>query len=465
LKSVEEIAEILEVTPQLIRKRIRDGILKADRVGNTWVIDPNQLDSQEVLFNVAKDVKNQKAKLKPKKKKPICLSFFSGAMGLDIGLEQAGFQTLLACEIEPSARKTILLNKPKIGLIDDISNFSAEEISKHAGLRPNDEIDLVAGGPPCQAFSTAGKREGFNDARGNVFLTYIDRILELRPRYAMIENVRGLLSASLKHRPHSKRGFGYPPLTPEEEKGGALWHIIKLLRKGGYSVSFNLYNAANFGAPQKRERIILMCSRDGDRIPHLEPTNSENGEHGLSPWITFQDVAPIDVEHEHLNFNEKRLKYYRMLGPGQYWKHLPEELQKEAMGKSYYAGGGKTGFFRRIAWDKPAPTLVTHPTMPATDLAHPEEDRPLSVQEYKRIQQFPDNWEIFGTTVEKYKQIGNAVPVGLGYAAGNLLIKHMNKEEILSIDGFRYSRYNGTDDESFEAKMKEKEYKEPELFS
>jgi DNA (cytosine-5)-methyltransferase 1 len=462
MKSVEELSDKLSVTPQLIRKRIRDGIIKADLVGKTWVLDEKQFDNPELLFSIIPTPNDQVNKEKPKRNKPICLSFFSGILGLDLGIEKNGFQTLLACEIDGNARKTILLNRPNIGLINNIENYSAKQIKQYAGI-DNEEIDLITGGPPCQAFSTAGKREGFGDSRGNVFLTFIDRILELKPKYAIIENVRGLLSAPLQHRPHNKRGFGYPPLTPEEEKGGALLHIIKKLRAGGYSVSFNLYNSANFGTPQKRERVIILCKRGKEKLPYLNPTHSENNDFGLKNWTTFLDVYPNSDEPETLKFPEKRLKYYRMLKPGEYWKHLPEEVKPIAMGKSFFAGGGKTGFFRRLAWDKPSPTLVTNPTMPATDLAHPTEDRPLSVQEYKRIQQIPDEWIIFGKTVEKYKQIGNAVPFNLGVAAGKVIsndIKGLHEDQVLNFD---YSRYKQTDDVSFLEKMSNK-IVQPRLF-
>ena len=164
--------------------------------------------------------------------------------------------------------------------------------------------------------------------------------------------------------------------------------------------------------------------------------------------MTFkQAVKDLNTdEQEFIKFPEKRLKYYRLLTAGENWKSLPEELQKEAMGKSFYSGGGKTGFLRRLAWNKPSPTLVTHPAMPATDLAHPDDNRPLSVAEYKRLQQFPNKWEIEGSLLDKYKQIGNAVPVGLGYAIGKHLLKLMNGEEIQNFDGFKYSRYNRTSD-------------------
>jgi DNA (cytosine-5)-methyltransferase 1 len=111
-----------------------------------------------------------------------------------------------------------------------------------------------------------------------------------------------------------------------------------------------------------------------------------------------------------------------------YWKYLPEELQREALGKSYFSGGGKTGFLRRLAWDKPSCTLVTAPNMPATDICHPTERRPLSIEEYKRIQQFPDHWEVCGSLKDQYRQIGNAVPVGLGEAVGRAILRHMAGE-------------------------------------
>lgn len=120
------------------------------------------------------------------------------------------------------------------------------------------------------------------------------------------------------------------------------------------------------------------------------------------------------------------------------------------MGKSYYLGGGKTGFYRRLAFDKPSPTLVTHPAMPATDLCHPIEDRPLSVEEYKVIQGFPLDWKIHGSILEQYKQIGNAVPIALGEAIAKTIINHMNgiQEEIPT--GFKFSRYLNTDEVSWE---------------
>ena len=138
-------------------------------------------------------------------KKIKALSFFSGAMGLDIGLEKAGIDVILTCESEKFIRETIKLNRPKIKVLEDINNYSAKEIRIEAGLKPKEKIDLIVGGPPCQAFSTAGKRLSINENRGVVFLKYLELIKELNPTYFVIENVRGLLSVPLKHVPHNKR--------------------------------------------------------------------------------------------------------------------------------------------------------------------------------------------------------------------------------------------------------------------
>jgi DNA (cytosine-5)-methyltransferase 1 len=386
-----------------------------------------------------------------KNKELISLSFFSGCLGLDLGLEKAGIHQILACDFDKNCRNTIQSNKPNLPIISDISKYEANDIRKISGLKKGQFPTLIVGGPPCQAFSTAGKRQSFKDPRGNVFLKYIQLIDDLQPEYAVIENVRGLLSASLLHRPIDERTNRHPPLSNDELPGSALYFVLKWLKKIGYEVSFNLYNSANFGVPQVRERVILIASKNGVRVPYLQPTHSDDKSFGLKKWVTFKEAVSglKEKDMNYVNYSEDRLKYFRLLTSGQYWKHLPtEKLIKEALGKSYTAGGGKTGFLRRLAWDKPSPTLVTSPIMPATDLAHPEKERPLSIQEYKRIQQFPDNWIIEGKLVDQYKQVGNAVPVGLGEALGKTLINNINgsviNDEIFK--NFKYSRYKNTDE-------------------
>lgn len=454
--STKEASFMLKISEQHVRTLCRDKQLQAIRVGRSWIIDQNSVKEYGFLSAhvVAEDhpayinKKNNK-----QKKKPIALSFFSGAMGLDLGLEKAGFNIRLACENDKFCRQTIALNKPDIALLGDINDYSVSDILKNAGLTSKDDIDLIVGGPPCQAFSTAGKRNGLNDERGNVFLKYLDIALEIKPKYIVIENVRGLLSCPMQHRPHDKRGTKFPDLSLDELRGGALNFILDRLRSSNYSYSFNLYNSANFGTPQVRERVIIVCSRDGKNPPYIVPTHSQNGEFGLPKWRTFKNAVQNIKECTHLNFPEKRLQYYKLLKNGQNWKNLPIDLQKKALGKSFEAGGGKTGFLRRLAWDKPSPTLVTHPAMPATDLAHPEKDRPLSLEEYKRIQEFSDTWKLAGPLIQQYKQVGNAVPLSLGNALGKLIISLINNENIPSFPEFKFSRYRKTTSIEWEAEF------------
>lgn len=416
------------------------------------MISENRLRKMKAVAKKTSTARRNGSRLDVKKSDLIALSFFTGAMGLDLGLERAGIHTILASEIDEKAVTTIKENRPKLPVIGDIMEHTATSIRSAAGLSENQKVDLIFGGPPCQAFSTAGKRQSFEDVRGNVFLKYIELILSLRPRYAVIENVRGLLSAPLVHRPHSERGAGFAALTDDEQQGGALHYILGQLRQAGYGVSFNLYNSANYGAPQIRERVVILCSRDGCRLPYLNPTHSEDGKFGLKPWRTFRNaVSSLPAEPcDFVRFPEKRLRFYRMLKAGQNWRDLPKDLHREAMGQSYFAGGGKTGFYRRLSWDKPSPTLVTHPAMPATDLAHPEEDRPLSVQEYKRVQEFEDSWKLCGSLIDQYRQIGNAVPTSMGLAIGTAILAHDAGIVLKNPVGFPYSRYRVTDEASWE---------------
>lgn len=441
----EAAAVRLGVSVQRVRGLCRNGTLAARKIGATWLIDASSLSRYE-LASAHRVAEDHPSYAITGSRRPTALSFFSGAMGLDLGIERAGFDIRLACEVDKYCRQTIALNRPQMALIGDIHSYRPDEILAFAGVSRADDIDLIVGGPPCQAFSTAGKRNGFNDQRGNAFLTYLDIALDLRPRYLVIENVRGLLSCPMNHRPHHLRGADFPELALDELPGGALNFVLSQIAKAGYACSFNLYNAANFGTPQVRERVVIVCSRDGKKPPYLEPTHAQDGLHGLKKWRTFRQAVKGLRQHHHLTFPEKRLRYYRMLDPGQNWRDLPEALQREALGKSYFAGGGKTGFLRRLAWDEPAPTLVTHPAMPATDLAHPEELRPLSVEEYKRVQEFPDDWQLAGPLIQQYKQIGNAVPASLGLAIGTLVRKLLDSRQVQSLADFSYSRYRNTND-------------------
>lgn len=438
--SVEEVARQLKMSKQYARRIMKCGKLKSINKNGSWYTTQKDINSFLATEDYVIDPEDRirKSSALPK---IIALSFFSGAMGLDIGIKNAGIQPLLACEINKNARATIVTNDSNIGLIGDIWKCSPERIRKYARIPKNKKIDLIFGGPPCQAFSTAGKRKGFSDARGNVFIRYLDIICEMKPKYAVIENVRGLQTTKAVLEDTN----GIPV------KGGVLHYATKRLTEAGYTVSFELYNAANFGAPQKRERFVIIAKLGNTKVPYLTPTNSEHGEFGLPLWKTIGD-AIIDIQSKKMHFVEipkTRRDWFKKIPEGGNWKSLSDEDQHKAMGNKYFMSGGKTGFFRRLSFNQPSPTLVTVPTMPATELVHPTELRPLSIEEYARIQGFPDNWIFRGKILEKYKQIGNAVPIKLGEAIGKTIINDMNGINDNHFNHFKYSRYLNTSDTSF----------------
>ncbi len=372
------------------------------------------------------------------------ISLFSGAMGLDLGIEKVGFKIRVCVEKDKWAAQTIRANTSIPVIERDINDVPTDEILAAAGIGRQD-VTLVIGGPPCQAFSTAGKQKGFADFRGNVMLQYLRVVRDIMPEFFIMENVRGLQSAKLNSVPAEYAE--YEPI--KDVKGSAFHFMVAEFRKLGYSISHALLNAANYGVPEKRERIVVIGHR-GERVPIPSPTHSENGEFGTKKWNTLRSCIG-DMEHRtDLHYTELRkrsLPYMKILKEGQNWRNLPEDMAMQAMGKAYFLSGGKTGFLRRLKFDEPSPTLVTSPTMPATLLCHPTQLRPLSIEEHARIQQFPDSWTFNGRLETIYKQIGNAVPVGLGQAVGQQIMRFINGQTSANEEArnkIPYSRYKNT---------------------
>ena len=439
-----QVADLLGTSTATVSRWLRNGELPSLRCGARHVFEPRVIKEWMRKQNLAPAPVDHP--VRKTSDGPIALSFFTGAGGLDLGMERAGLSARLLCENMREARMSIGVNWPNKALVGDITSLNGTNVRHMARLKHNDDIDVVFGGPPCQAFSTAGARRAFDDPRGNCYLAYIDLASQLRPRYLVIENVRGLLSTAY-------------PLIPggKPVHGGALKIILNKLDAMGYGVSFNLYDAANFGAFQHRERVVLIAKRDGTKCRYLTPTNSDDPKWGLPKWRTFRQ-AVIDIEDKVQHYaplREDRLEWLRMVPEGGCWTSLPNNIQEEAMGKAYRLGGGKTGFHRRIAWDKPCPTLVTTPTMPATLLGHPTADRVLSIEEYKAVQGFPPDWFIAGRISDVYRQIGNAVPVQLGEAIGRTILADMTGEPINNhFKSFPFSRYKNTSDKTWEVSTK-----------
>ncbi len=361
---------------------------------------------------------------------------------MDIGIENAGFHISVCVEFDKLACETIKLNTKTPLIPTDINKVTTKEILNAAGLKKN-EVDLIVGGPPCQAFSTAGARRSMNDFRGNVIINYLRVVNEIRPKFFVLENVRGIYSSAIHFVPGE---YGNEYDNVKNLKGSVLWFLNNEFKKMGYSINFTLFNSANYGVPQIRERLVMFGHR-GERIPLPTPTHTESGIETGHKWVTIKDAFKglNESEMDYIELSDKHKFYLKELSAGQNWKNLPKSDQKKAMGKSYGLQGGKTGFYRRLSFNKPSPTLVTSPSMPATMLAHPTKLRPLSIQEYARIQQFPDTWKFAGKIRDIYKQIGNAVPVGLGEMIGNTIKRFSNNqlpETEESNNHIPYSRYN-----------------------
>jgi DNA (cytosine-5)-methyltransferase 1 len=237
-----------------------------------------------------------------------------------------------------------------------------------------------------------------------------------------MENVKGLLSSAIKHRPLKERSKA--PLEPEERPGSVFVVIRNTFEELGYKIDYGILDACHYGVPQFRERLIILGSRDHEDIFLPVPTHFQIHQEESFRWRTLRQAIE-DLEGNPgpcACFSVERMKYLRHVPMGGNWRNLPEHMVQDAMGGAYESGGGKVGFYRRLDYDQPAPTLVTSPVQKATMLCHPTQDRPLSVREYARIQQFPEEWIIEGNISDCYRQIGNAVPVGLGRAIGKALL-------------------------------------------
>lgn len=361
------------------------------------------------------------------------ISLFSGAMGLDIGLAKAGLNVVIGQDFDASCVKTMRANRHKV-LEGDIREIEPQQLLSLTGLHIGEPF-LICGGPPCQPFSTAGKRLGINDPRGSLFMDFIRMIDYIRPRFFVMENVKGIMSAPLKHVPLAERD----DKDPEQRLGTVLDVILSEFNKLGYKTVYGVLDAVNYGVPQFRERFVLIGSRDNEDIFLPIPTHFQMHQNQEYQWKSVRSVIE-DLEFdsgECATLSDERLKFLKMVPEGGNWRDLPEDIIPIAMGGAYTSGGGKVGFYRRLSYDQPSPTVVTSPVQKATMMCHPTKNRPLSVKEYARIQQFPDNWIFTGTTAAKYRQIGNAVPVGLAEAIGKAVIAVADKSAVIETKRFR----------------------------
>lgn len=386
LLNVHDTSKLIGVSPDTIRRWDKQGLIKAKRSElNHRLFD---LDEVKRIHNqvsgngVGAEYKILKTN---KKTRYSVIELFAGAGGTALGMENAGLNHVLLNEFDRDCVLTLKKNKPKWNIIhDDIANIDFK----------NMKADIVQGGFPCQAFSFAGKKLGFNDIRGNLFFEFARCVKEVKPKIAVGENVKGLL----KH-----------------DNGRTLETMEGIIRKLGYKVKHKLVRSQYLDIPQKRERLIIIAIRKDLNIPFVFPKEKDY-------IISLRQALKNCPKSNGQEYPERKKKILELVPPGGYWKDLPIKLQKEYMQSSFFMGGGKTGMARRLSWNEPSLTLTCSPAQKQTERCHPGETRPLNVREYARIQTFPDNWDFVGSTGSQYKQIGNAVPVNLGYHVGKCLI-------------------------------------------
>lgn len=356
------------------------------------------------------------------------VSLFSGAGGLDAGLEAAGWRALAQVEIDHDAAETLRLaarrreakGEPPTSVIEaPVAEVSPSELRQRLGVRRG-ELGLVAGGPPCQPFTTHGRRRSINDERAaSTWPSYLDFVDEFDPRAILIENVDGLLSAALRHRALLERGRNAEPLADDERKGTFLRWLLQELTSRGYTVSWGVAEAADYGAPQFRQRAILLGVQ-GSEPCYLPPAT--HGGVGQPDFVNLkQALVGIEALGAIQPLSARKRAVYAQIPPGGNWRDLSEEMQRETMGQAHFATGGKSGWWRRLDWESPSATILGMPDHSSTALVHPDEVRCLSVYECAAIQTFPSDYAFAGSGRSQYQQIGDAVPCVLGQALGNHL--------------------------------------------
>lgn len=344
------------------------------------------------------------------------VELFSGAGGLSVGLERAGFEVVVANEIEPDFAKTFSDNHPRARMVsDDIRRVPAKKLIEGLGIeRPC----LVSGGPPCQGFSTVGSKDR-NDPRNALFLEYLRVVDELSPDYVLFENVPGF-KTMYSGEIHST--------------------LLRSLASLGYATVGGVLDASDFGLPQVRMRTIIVGWRRGlppvsmpspthfppaslplgasskvtvlDAISDLPPlrAGSSSSTYLCSPLNDYQrsmrSGSPLLSEHSASNYGKVMLERFRLIPPGGSVSDLPARLRP----RSYFANT-----YARLHADRPAPTITRNFGTPSSSRCiHPSQDRALSTREGARLQGFPDSYQFQGSKCSKNLQIGNAVPPVFG---------------------------------------------------
>lgn len=366
---------------------------------------------------IRKSIKPEKTMQMPRRKiKNAVISLFTGAGGMDLGLEEAGFNTAVCVEFNPIFRETIKKNKPEWRPIDefngDITKISTKLILEKAGLKVG-EAALVVGGAPCQPFSNMGSGLGVKDARGTLFQDFIRVVKEAKPKGFIFENVEGLTQS--KHK-----------IVVET--------LEKAFRDIGYSVGSNVLLAADYGVPQKRKRLFVIGCRDDVKPEFPKATHAKKPSDGLMPWVTvkeaFSKLTKEDYRKSHclsMNHSPEMLNKMSRVPAGGNFKDLPARLLPACWKSGKYQGQDTFG---RVKWQEPSVTIRTCGYNPTKGrYIHPKENRGLNTIEMAALQSFPPDHVFVGGLKAIGEQIGNAVPPLLAEAVGHSMMRAIKQIE------------------------------------
>lgn len=360
--------------------------------------------------------------------RPTAIDLFCGAGGLSEGLRQAGYSIIAGNDIDPFAGATFAATHKEAAFIDaPIHELGEGKLLKHTGLAKG-ELDCLAGGPPCQGYSVYNHQRGMHDERSYLFRDYLRIVNDLMPKWLVMENVTGIMSAG---------------------DGEAFQAIIKGTKELGYDVEARILRAEDYGIPQERRRIVFIGNRLG--LPVRWPSKT-HGE-GLMPFVTIRDALAdlpelrngenagireyanlpqsdyqrelrrdSDAVHNHSAPNLAAINIERMkhIPQGGSWRDIPFDLLPAGMKRAKRSDHTKR--YGRLKWDAQSCTILTKCDVHWGAYIHPEQNRSLTVREAARIQSFPDWFHFQGPRTAQYVQVGNAVPPILGRKIGEAML-------------------------------------------
>lgn len=416
LYTVSQTADFLKLSEKTIRKLIKNGDLRATKLGNhSWRIRPQDIDNYVDSYfpciapnsstNESVSEQEQTACNGPK-----LVSLFSGCGGMDLGFKKAGFDIIWANDFDSDAQAVYSLN---IGKIDrrDILSVNENEI-------PN--CDILTAGFPCQPFSNAGNRKGIHDSRGMLYKECLRIIKRLMPKVIVFENVKGLLSSKYID------GRYLADVIAED---------LSTMNDIGYNVVHQLVNASDYDVPQNRQRVLFVGVRKDLGVTFEFPKKKTKENLSLKNILNVSSDVENNVDW---GFSPQALEMIAHIPEGGSWKNVPYEhlaprFQKirDDM-KKYHS----PNFYRRFSRDEICGTITASAQPENCGIIHPTENRRFTVREVARIQTFPDDFKFITDSAKNitamYKVIGNAVPVMLAYNMAKAIMKQVfSKEETI----------------------------------